>query len=70
MSKWGSRKARIVLRALEDIGWVIKRQTGSHKVLSREGWTDYVFAFHEGEEIGPKMMSRIARHTGLEPDDL
>ncbi len=70
MSKWGSRKARIVLRALEDIGWVIKRQTGSHKVLSREGWTDYVFAFHEGEEIGPKMMSRIARHTGLEPEDL
>ena len=70
MSKWGSRKARIVLRALEDIGWVIKRQTGSHKVLSREGWTDYVFAFHEGEEIGPKMMARIARHTGLEPEDL
>ena len=70
MSKWGSRKARIVLRSLEDIGWVIKRQTGSHKVLSREGWTDYVFAFHEGEEIGPKMMSRIARHTGLEPEDL
>jgi predicted RNA binding protein YcfA (HicA-like mRNA interferase family) len=70
VSKWGSRKARIVLRALEDIGWVIKRQTGSHKVLSREGWTDYVFAFHEGEEIGPKMMSRIARHTGLEPEDL
>ena len=70
MSKWGSRKARIVLRALEDIGWVIKRQTGSHKVLSREGWTDYVFAFHEGEEIGPKMMSRIARHTGLEHEDL
>ena len=70
MSKWGSRKARIVLRALEHIGWVIKRQTGSHKVLSREGWTDYVFAFHEGEEIGPKMMSRIARHTGLEPEDL
>ena len=70
MSKWGSRKARIVLRALEDIGWVIKRQTGSHKVRSREGWTDYVFAFHEGEEIGPKMMSRIARHTGLEPQDL
>ena len=70
MSKWGSRTARSVLRALEDIGGVIKRQTGSHKVLSREGWTDYVFAFHEGEEIGPKMMSRIARHTGLEPEDL
>lgn len=70
MSKWGARKTRIVLRAREGIGWVIKRQTGSHKVLSREGWDDYVFAFHDGDEIGPKMMSRIARHTGLEPRDL
>lgn len=70
MSKWGARKARIVLRALENIGWTVKRQTGSHKILSREGWSDYVFAFHEGEEIGPKMMSRIVRHTGLEPEDV
>ena len=70
MSKWGARKARLVLRALEAIGWVVKRQTGSHKVLSREGWSDYVFAFHDGDEIGPKMMSRISRHTGLEPEDL
>ena len=70
MSKWGARKARIVLRALENIGWTVKCQTGSHKVLSREGWSDYVFAFHDGEEIGPKMMSRIARHTGLKPEDV
>ena len=70
MSKWGARKARIVMRALENIGWTVKRQTGSHKVLSREGWSDYVFAFHDSEEIGPKMMSRIARHTGLKPEDV
>jgi len=29
-----------------------------------------VFAFHESEEIGPKMLARIAKHTGLEPEDL
>ena len=52
------------------IGWELKRQTGSHKVLSRPGWDDYVFALHDGEEIGPKMLSRIAKHTGLEPSDL
>ena len=23
-----------------------------------------MFAFHEGEEIGPKMLARIAKHTG------
>jgi predicted RNA binding protein YcfA (HicA-like mRNA interferase family) len=70
MSRWGARKARVVLRALERIGWQVKRQSGSHKVLSREGWQDFVFAFHDGEEIGPKMLPRIARHTGLEPEDL
>jgi len=26
--------------------------------------------FHDRDEIGPKMLARIARHTGLTPDDL
>jgi len=52
------------------IGWVLKRQSGSHKTLSRPGWPDVVFAFHEGEEIGPKMLARIAKRTGLKPEDL
>jgi len=71
MSQWGSRKARLVLAALLRIGWQIKRQSGgSHRVLTRDGWPDFVFAFHDGEEIGPRMLSRIARRTGLTPDDL
>ena len=70
MSAWGARKARVVLSALVRLGWRIKRQTGSHKVLEREGCPDYVFAFHDGEEIGPRMLPRIARHTGLRPQDL
>lgn len=52
------------------IGWTVKRQTGSHRILSRSGDQDYVFAFHDGDEIGPKMLAKIARHTGLTPDDL
>ncbi len=71
MSAWGSTKARTVLRALLSIGWTIKRETGcSHKILSRVGWSDYVFAFHDGVEIGPAMLSRIAKQTGLTPNDL
>ena len=71
MSAWGSTKARRVLKALLKIGWSIKRETGgSHRVLEREGWPDYVFAFHEGTEIGPRMLVRIAKHTGLETSDL
>jgi predicted RNA binding protein YcfA (HicA-like mRNA interferase family) len=70
MSVWPSSRARRVLAALVRIGWQIKRRSGSHRTLSREGWPDFVFAFHEGDEIGPRMLARIARHTGLRPSDL
>jgi predicted RNA binding protein YcfA (HicA-like mRNA interferase family) len=70
VSKWPAAKARQVLAALRRIGWEIKRQTGSHKTLSRPGWSDVVFAFHDSDEIGPRMLARIARNTGLKPDDL
>jgi predicted RNA binding protein YcfA (HicA-like mRNA interferase family) len=52
------------------VGWSIKRQRGSHRVLAREGWPDFTFAFHDGEEIGPRMLARIARRTGVTPEDL
>jgi len=29
-----------------------------------------MFGFHENEEIGPKMLAKIAKYTGLEPSDL
>ncbi len=70
MSRWRSTRARRVLAALERIGWKIKRQSGSHRVLEREGWPNIVFAFHDREEIGPRMLARIARRTGLTADDL
>ena len=53
------------------IGWSIKRQSGgSHRVLSRAGWPDFVFAFHDDVEIGPRMLTRIGKRTGLETSDL
>ncbi|HZR18694.1 MAG TPA: type II toxin-antitoxin system HicA family toxin [Verrucomicrobiae bacterium] len=71
MSQWGSRKARLVLAALLQIGWRVKRQSGgSHRVLERPGWADFVFAFHDGVEIAPRMLARIARRTGLRPEDV
>ena len=70
MSHWPSAKAKRVLAALLAIGWEIKRQSGSHRTLARNGWPDFVFAFHDGEEIGPRMLARIAKHTGLKPCDL
>ena len=71
MSNWPSSKAKRVPAALLRIGWSIKRESGgSHKVLSRPGWADVVFAFHDRDEIGPRMLARIAKRTGLTAHDL
>ena len=68
--RWGSAPARRVLRALERIGWQEVRSRATHRVLRRVGWPDFVFSFHMSEEIGPAMLARIAKCTGLRPEDL
>ena len=70
MTNWPGTRAQRVLAALTRLGWSLKRQSGSHRVLSRAGSPDFVFAFHDGEEVGPRMLARIAKHTGLKPEDL
>lgn len=70
MSQWPSAKAKRVHAALLRLGRQLMRQTGSHRTLAREGSADFVLAFYGGEEIGPRMLARIAKHTGLQPGDL
>jgi predicted RNA binding protein YcfA (HicA-like mRNA interferase family) len=70
VSDWPSTRAREVRKALGRIGWTEKRRRGSHATLERPGWPDYTWAFHDADEIGPKMLSRIAKGTGLRPQDL
>ncbi len=70
MSRWPSTQASRVLSGLLRIGWQIKRTTGSHNILQRTGWPDVVFAFHDRDEIGPRMLARLSKVTGLQPEDL
>ena len=70
MSAFPAAKARRVLTSLLRIGWIEKRRSGSHRTLARPGYPDFIFAFHDNEEIGPRMLARIAKSTGLSPDDL
>ena len=70
MSQWPAAKARRVFATLLRTGWTVKRTSGSHRTLTRQGWLDFVFAFHDNEEIGPRMLARIAKHTGLASEDL
>jgi predicted RNA binding protein YcfA (HicA-like mRNA interferase family) len=52
------------------MGWSIKRQSGAHRILERLAWPDYTFAFHDDDEIGPRMLAKVAKKTGLTPQDL
>jgi len=71
VSRWRSAKAVRVFAALVRIGWAVKREAkGSHRVLARPGFPDFVWAFHDRDELGPRMLARIAKKTGLTPDDL
>lgn len=70
MSQWPSTKAKRIYAAMMRCGWQLKRSSGSHRVLSKPGWPDFVFAFHDSDEIGPRMLARIAKHTGLKASDL
>jgi predicted RNA binding protein YcfA (HicA-like mRNA interferase family) len=74
MSKFPSSSAKKVFRALLRIGWREKpriSKSGSHKQLEHADHPyEYTWAFHDNEEIGPKMLARIAKRTGLKPEDL
>jgi predicted RNA binding protein YcfA (HicA-like mRNA interferase family) len=61
MSRWPSTQASRVLSGLLRIGW---------QILQRTGWPDVVFAFHDRDEIGPRMLARLSKVTGLKPEDL
>ena len=70
MSAWSATKAKRVYAALLRIGWSLKKQVGSHRKLQRDGWPNYTFCFHDGEEVGPAALAKIGKETGLRPEDL
>ena len=72
MSTWPATKAKRVYRALLRIGWEQHHlvKGSSHQQLTRPGFAPFTWAFHDSEELGPRMLSRIAKQTGLQVEDL
>jgi predicted RNA binding protein YcfA (HicA-like mRNA interferase family) len=52
------------------IGWQVKRQRGSHRLLSKPGRPDYSFAYHDRVELGRGALELLGKKTGLLPEDL
>lgn len=40
------------------------RTVGSHKIMKKDGWADYPFSFHDGDELGPSILAKIAKRLG------
>ena len=73
LSFWPSCKAKKVRRALGNIGWIDDPNDSkgrSHKKLIHPSLPNYTWSFADSDEVGPRMMARIAKHTGLKPSDL
>ena len=70
MTTWSATRASKVYAALLRIGWSVKRQSRSHRTLERANSPDFAFAFHSHQELGERMLERLAVHTGLQPRDL
>ena len=70
MAQWKSVKARQLFKALERLGFKTRRQTGSHRYMAHGDGRWVTFAFHDGDEVGPPILAKIAKKTGLRPEDL
>jgi predicted RNA binding protein YcfA (HicA-like mRNA interferase family) len=69
VSHWPSTKARRVFGALQRIGWKQDRTVGSHRILEKPGWNEYPFSFRDSDELGPAILAKIAKKTGLKTSD-
>lgn len=64
-----SLKARELLRILFRCGYVIKvKRGGSHRLLIHSDGRTLLFAFHDGEEIGPRMLAKVLKDARISPE--
>ena len=70
MSNWPAATASRVLGALLEIGWRIKTTIRLTSNTGARLMAGFRFAFHDSEEIGPRMLARVAKRTGLTANDL
>ena len=61
-------KVREVIRQLEDDGWRIVRQRGSHRQLKHQVKSGLVtVAGKPGDDLAPRTLNSILKQAGLKP---
>ena len=66
MSGLHNLKPDRVVKTFERIGWHTERQTGSHVILSREGYPNILsIPVHKGKPIKQGLMKALIKIAGL-----
>ena len=66
MNEWSSTKAEERFSSAKQ-NWVENQTTDrifASPIISSRSGPDYVFAFHDGEEIGPRMLCPYRKKNG------
>ncbi len=69
MTKLPSLTGEQVIRALNNAGFQVVRQRGSHKYLKHPDNRATVVPVHKGETIGPGLLRKIIHDTELSRDE-
>lgn len=59
-----------VIRVLEKIGFIFKRQSGSHKIYKNREGRRVTVPFHSGKILHPKTLKSILKDADLTDDKL
>jgi predicted RNA binding protein YcfA (HicA-like mRNA interferase family) len=70
MSKIPVFKPQEVVRILENLGFVEVRQKGSHKQFRHEDGRGTTVPFHQGRDISPSLLRKIASDINLTVEEL
>jgi len=62
--------AQEIIRVLERRGFVMVRQSGSHKIFRNPEGTRITVPFHSGKILHPKLLKSILEDAGLSVGDL
>ena len=69
MAKLARLTGQEVIAALKKAGFEVLRTKGSHRILGHEDGRRTVVPVHQGEIIGPGLMSKILRDCEMERDE-
>jgi len=69
MSSLSPVKARVLLKILKEMGFVERRQKGSHLFLSHEDGRTTVVPIHPSKSIGVGLLRSILHDIKLSPEE-